>query len=93
MGFSAGPADDVQYGDAIVASVGDDGERLEQSGQEVRDCSLVGSLAGGEQDPHRQAVLIEAPSAENETIESGLSSPTARPARVHGADQPSDSQH
>ena len=58
VGLAAGVCDELKNGPAIVAAIGDEGLCRRQSSEKVRRRGFVGCLAGGEQKPHRQPVLI-----------------------------------
>src|ERR1041384_4165689 len=58
-GLCAGSLDELDHGVGVIAAVCDDGDGSRQAGQELRDGAHVGGLAGGDQEPHRQAVLID----------------------------------
>jgi len=57
--LGAGSADQFDDSVGVVAAVGDNGGRDRQTVEELRHGGHVRGLAGGEQQAHRQAVLVD----------------------------------
>ena len=58
VGFGAGASDEFEDGIAVIASVGDHGDRCGQASEQLRDEGHVGSLARRQEESHRQAILV-----------------------------------
>ena len=69
MRLGAACPDQIQQGVGIIATVGDDMLAL-QTGQQLGSGPQVVGLSGGQNQPHRQAVLID------QSVDLGAQSPT-----------------
>jgi hypothetical protein len=57
-GFGAGARDEFEDGVTVIASVGDHGDGRGQASEQLRDEGHVRSLAGRQEEPYRQTILV-----------------------------------